>query len=169
MKAKPIPLKLVNERFTADFEKGILYWNNPHPNNRRVKSGDPVFLVPLNNGYLRVELTVDGKVRKFLLHRVLYAMYLQISMDNGLDVDHIDHNKHNNAISNLRLATRSQNLHNQSNAKGYYWCKKVNKWSVRGCFQGKQKTIGYFDTEEEARAAYVNYKNNVAKEFSPFN
>ena len=169
MKPKPIPLDVVNERFKVNFETGEIFWNIPHPNNRRVKSGDPVCLVPTGNGYLRVDLTIDGKVRKFLAHRLIYAMYLQVSMDNGLDVDHIDRDKHNNSISNLRIATRSQNLHNTVNRKGCYWCKNTNKWVARSCLNGKQKTIGYYDTEAEAYAAYVDYKNNIAKEFSPFN
>ena len=169
MKAKPIPLDVVNERFKVNFETGEIFWNIPHPSNQRVKPGDPVCLTHTDGGYLRLTLTIDGKRQSFLAHRLIYAMYLQVSMDNGLDVDHIDHDKHNNAISNLRIATRSQNLHNTVHRKGYDWCKKTNKWRARSCVKGKQKTIGYYDTEEEAHAAYVDYKNNVAKEFSPFN
>jgi hypothetical protein len=165
-KAKPIPLELIKERFRCDFDKGILYWNNPHPNNRRVKSGDPVGLVPHGNGYLRVDLTVDGKVKKYLAHRVIYAMYTNTSMDHNLDIDHIDRDKHNNSIHNLRLATRSQNKQN-NNAKGFYWHKATQKWVARAYDNGKQLTLGYFDCPLMARLCYEEAKRSISKEFTP--
>ena len=168
MRAKPIPLELVKERFTCDFEKGILYWNILHPSNRRVKSGDPVCMVPYgkDKGYLRVDLTIDGKVHKFPAHRVIYALYTNTSMDNGLDIDHIDRDKQNNSIHNLRLATRSQNLQN-NDAKGFYWDKHSSKYVSRVYDKGKQITLGYFDCPLMARLSYEEGKRSIAKEFTP--
>ena len=59
------------------------------------------FLTPFDkNGYERVEL--QGK--PFLVHRLVAETYIP-NIDNKPTVDHIDRNKHNNCVENLRWAT----------------------------------------------------------------
>ena len=74
-----------------------------------------------------------------------------------LDVDHIDSNRKNNRIENLRPATRSQNCSNTgigkkntSGCKGVYWKKDSKKWSVQIQANGKRINIGIFDNLELA-------------------
>lgn len=49
----------------------------------------------------------------------------------------------------------------EKKAKGYSWAKRVKKW--RACIRanGKNKHLGYYKTESEARAAYLQAKKNL--------
>lgn len=75
----------------------------------------------------------------------------------GLDVDHINRNTLDNRKSNLRIATRTQNLHNtdapkhnKSGHKGVCWYPPYNKWRAYISLNRKMQTLGYFATIEDA-------------------
>lgn len=77
------------------------------------------------------------------------------------EIDHIDHNKSNNKWANLRLATTSQNhangrafLQNPNRLKGTTYKQAERKWIAQIKVNGKQITIGRFQSMEEAHAAY---------------
>lgn len=80
-------------------------------------------------------------------------------------IDHIDRNRSNNAIANLRTVTAAQNSANraarsanQSGYVGVYWNKLAKKWQARVFIKGKTHYIGIFDSADEAarlRAEYV--------------
>ena len=72
------------------------------------------FLKPcLNNyGYLRVSLSKNGKQKSFGLHRLLGLAYIP-NPNNKPEVDHKDRNTFNNSLSNLRWATREEQLENR--------------------------------------------------------
>lgn len=84
------------------------------------------------------------------------------------DIDHINHNTLDNRRSNLRKATRHQNVINRrsmkngtSKFKGVHWYKATEKWQSQVQINGKKTHIGFFDSEVEAAKAY----NEKAKEF----
>jgi uncharacterized membrane protein YvbJ len=106
-----------------------------------------------SKGYLRME--IDGK--HYFMHRVLAHTFGILDLDSELLIDHIDLNKSNNCISNLRPATQQQNLFN-TNAKGYTWRKQKNKLEASIKLDGKSIYLGLFDTEEEAHQAYLDAK-----------
>lgn len=62
-------------------------------------------------GYYRVSLCSDGKVKTFLVHR-LVALAFVPNPDNKPAIDHIDGNPSNNLASNLRWVTWRENNHN---------------------------------------------------------
>jgi hypothetical protein len=72
------------------------------------------------------------------------------------EIDHINGNRADNRIENLRSVTRSQNQYNkrqQRNASGYRgvtWHKKTGKWLVRVGLNNKNKSLGYYDDLELA-------------------
>lgn len=77
------------------------------------------------------------------------------------EIDHIDGDPTNNRISNLRLATRSQNNANTrcrrdsgSGVKGVGRHQKSGKWRARIEVNGKSKFLGLFDRIEDASNAY---------------
>jgi len=77
------------------------------------------------------------------------------------DLDHVDRNKANNRIGNLREATRSENVmncglrsNNTSGFRGVTWLKRRSRWVARIYVEGKREQIGYFKTAEEAGRAY---------------
>ena len=57
---------------------------------------------------------IDGKIKKYNIHQIIYKTYNNIHIDKKLDgvIDHIDRNKLNNNLSNLRLISKSENSKN---------------------------------------------------------
>jgi len=119
-------------------------------------------LKPDSHGYIQVNLRKNGKKKKFKLHRIVYHLYhpewdiYDTSKDNC--VDHIDGIPLNNHIDNLRHVTKQENNFNNHKAKGYYFNKGTGKWMARIHINGKNKFLGYFENEEDARQAYVEAK-----------
>lgn len=102
----------------------------------------------------RSERISTGKKRNLYLHRAI------LDLADDVDGDHIDCNGLNNRRSNLRSATRSQNLCNRRSTrsdgrlKGASWHRLRQKWLARIVVDGRQVCLGYFDTEEDAHEAY---------------
>jgi hypothetical protein len=91
------------------------------------------------------------------LHRFVYELE-NGPIPAGLQIDHIDGNRTNNFLCNLRLVTCQQNQWNHTKAKGYCWNKRDQKWMAYIYLNNKKKNLGYYDTEDEARAAYLDAK-----------
>lgn len=99
-----------------------------------------------------------------------------MNIPKGKDVDHINGNGLDNRRSNLRLATRSENIRNsfkQSNNtsgfKGVTWHKHIKKWQAQGYINYKHKFLGYFKTKEEAALAYNEFAKKCYGEFARLN
>lgn len=117
-----------------------------------------------NKGYIRIQLYVNKKPYHLLAHQfAFYFIYGKI-VDY---IDHIDNNPLNNQIKNLRPVNHQQNMWNQKKSKGYSWNRDNNKWMARISINGKIKYLGYFDTEEDARAAYLQAKEKYHKINNP--
>jgi hypothetical protein len=71
-------------------------------------------------------------------------------------VDHIDQNKGNNDLSNLRWVTHQLNVLN-NDAKNVYFIKKWGKWVAQVC----RKTLGYFKKREDATACAKKHKSEL--------
>ena len=61
-------------------------------------------------GYKQVELNLNGKAKKFLIHRLVAETFIANS-NNKPHVNHKDGNKSNNDVSNLEWVTRSENMY----------------------------------------------------------
>ena len=133
------------------------------------------------NGYKQYNLSYtneDGKrkQKQEYQHRLI-GIYHILNPDNKPHIDHIDGNKHNNNIDNLRWVTRSENLRNQKKAinktsiyKGVFYEKIRKKW--RSCIEVNKlrKELGRFETEKEASDARDNYiKEHNLGEFFKLN
>ena len=112
-----------------------------------------------SSGYLT--LMYKGKAYKAHGLAWLY-MYGEISEDKY--VDHIDGNKSNNTIANLRLCTqlennknRRLNSNNTSGYKGVNWNKKDCNWQANASLNGKIKYLGSYATSKDASIAYESY------------
>lgn len=78
------------------------------------------------HGYHQVGLYKDGKPKYYLVHRLVALHYIPNS-ENKSFVDHIDRNKLNNHVSNLRWVTRSENNQNTN-------VMKKNKLGIKNMF-----------------------------------
>ena len=132
-----------------------------------VKKGDDWILkkfTKLGNGYLQSKFSFEkSKVTSIYKHRLVFYAYnpdfdifLRSTTENM--IDHINGNPLNNSIENLRVVTHQQNHFNQKRSKGYCWDKKSKKWSSQIQINRKKKHLGLFETEEEAREAYLKSK-----------
>ena len=122
----------------------------------------------LHNGYYRVE--VQGK--KHLIHRLI-AEYFIPNPNNKPYVDHIDNNRSNNRIDNLRWVTTSENNYNmsikktnKSGVKGVIWEKSRNKWRAEIKQNRVNYTIGRYVNKEDAIKARQIKANELFGEFT---
>jgi hypothetical protein len=138
---------------------GVLIWKRPRSN--RTKPGNKAGF-PNGDGYLRTKF--DNK--RFLCHRLIWAI---LKREDPLDfyIDHINGDKLDNRIQNLRKASHNQNLHNQKGAKGYYFSERTKRWTGQIRLNGKRLHLGCFDTEEQAREAYLRAKEKLHGDFMP--
>ena len=100
-----------------------------------------------NYGY--IVIAVDH--RRYVAHRLAWLYVYGVWPNN--DVDHINGDKGDNRIVNLRLATRSQNMqnvvkhkHNKSGAKGVSWMNTRSKWRAYIFVNYKQIHLGLFSS-----------------------
>ena len=106
--------------------------------------------------YLHVCL-VENKVRhNKVIHKLTADAFLN-NPKNRKCVDHIDNNKLNNNLINLRFATHTQNGQNRSmsskntsGTKGVHWNKKNNKWTAQITINGKRINLGSFLDKDDA-------------------
>ena len=113
--------------------------------------------IDIQTGYRAV--MINNKSFKY--HRVVYFIHNQEwdihnSCRDNL-IDHIDQDKLNNNIENLRVVSHQQNIWNRK-TKGFHFHRKSGKYLARITLNTKRMTIGYFNTEDEAHQAYLNAK-----------
>lgn len=110
-----------------------------------------------SNGYLKLQWNrgENGLVECYAHRFVWYLHHGEIA--EGLQVDHINLDKTDNRIENLRLVTVDYNNQNRK-FRGYSWNKKMGQFKAQILVKGKSMYLGSFDKEEDARAAYINAK-----------
>lgn len=160
------------------------YFSKPRlvPEPRKCLCGDHYFL-SLTKGYMTIfdisdiELAKSGHWLAMQTKRSVYAARFRtvgkgkrglvsfhreaISASIGFDADHIDGNGLNNKRSNLRVATRHQNMCNGRSAKGsssqfkgVSWSTRQRKWVAKIMANGETVNLGTFDDEIEAARSY---------------
>ena len=120
-----------------------------------MRAGDQAGAVDARNGYSRIH--INGRL--YLAHRIAW---LYVNGEWPADeIDHIDMNRSNNRISNLREATKGENMRNKraysnskTGVKGVHWHKQHRKYAATINRDGKAKHIGLFATVKDAAAAY---------------
>jgi outer membrane murein-binding lipoprotein Lpp len=131
-------------------------------------------LKPADNGqgYLCVSLSRNGKGFNKRVNRLVAEAFLE-NPNNKPYVDHIDNNRANNRLENLRWATFSENQMNSSlckvntsGVKGVHYYKPYGKWMAHIRINRKKITIGYFKTLEEAQQARMKKANELFGEFT---
>lgn len=149
-------------RLRYEPETGKLFWREAAPEHFKLPrlhlawnkrfAGKEVG-AKLNNGYLYVNL----KKCVMLVHRVIFAMVYGYWPEQ---VDHINHDRIDNRLINLREATfvtNGQNISlpadNTSGRIGVYWFRQRGVWYARIYVDGKNHHLGYFKEKADAIAA----------------
>jgi hypothetical protein len=126
------------ERRRSDFKTEGRWqnWNQRYSNQKAGSKSGPYVNVSIN------------KIR-YQEHRLVFLMFHGITPQI---IDHIDGNRQNNNISNLRASTHTENLrnskrpkHNQSGYKNVGWNKQKNKWQVKLTISKKSKSFGFYN------------------------
>ena len=117
-----------------------------------------------NIGHIRQDGYRGVKIddRYELTHRVIFKEFHGFIPDNH-QIDHIDGDKTNNRISNLRAVTQQENSENQHNPhkdgmsghKGVSFHKASGRWQAAIMNRGKQIYLGLYESSEKAANAYA--------------
>lgn len=124
-------------------------WNLPYSisSKGRVKNDRTQLLLKpsITGGYYKIRASVEGKVQDIFIHNAVYCIFNNIqAIPAGMVVDHINGDKLNNSVENLRLITLSENV------KSALYETKTNK-SCKAVAQYKDgKYIATFPSTREA-------------------
>ena len=118
-------------------------------------------------GYDYVNLCKNGNKKHMNIHRLVANSFITNPLNKPF-VDHIDNNKTNNNMNNLRWCTSQENNRNSSigkcntsKVKGVHFDKNANKWRARIRIDGINTHIGLFDNIEDAKNARIKKANEV--------
>jgi hypothetical protein len=145
------------------YKNGRLYWKVSNTN--RIKVGDIAGYIT-EHGYRKIRVEKKQEYE----HRIVFLMHHGFLPKH---LDHIDGNKLNNKIENLREATHSQNMmnvkikkNNTSGTKGVCFDKQRKKWLVRITIQNKDIHLGRFDDLELAELVAIEGRDKYHKSFA---
>lgn len=153
-----LDIKLLSDCINYNSETGILTWRK---NFFKTKVGKEIGAIS-NLGYRKV----THKGLTLLCHRVAWAIHYNEQPPEI--IDHVNGIRTDNRICNLRAVTSGGNVKNQRTASRSNKSSKYlgvsnfkGRWRAKIKSDGKYIFIGYFDTEEEARDAYIKTKRMV--------
>ena len=163
LKKKLPDIARMREYLAYDPDTGVITWLKPKANNG--KAGKPTGCLSKSTGYLYVVFDYT----MVAAHRVAWALH-HGEWPNG-EIDHINNDRADNRLANLRIATRRQNAVNQpgrgsnTGVKGVYWYK--NRYMALARDQnGKTTYLGRHKTLESAKAAYDEFVIKTRGEFA---
>lgn len=146
---------------TQDQLKKLFHYDPETGNFTRLKNassnaraGDVAGYKDPSNGYVRFR--IQGTLH--YAHRLVW-LYVHGSFPEH-EIDHINHNKHDNRLANLRHVSHAKNGKNQTIAKnntsghcGVWWSERQRKWAAEIRGNQEKKILGYFPDKSDAIAA----------------
>lgn len=133
---------------------------------KRLK-GKMLSLILDDDRYLYIHLYKNNTQRKISCHLLVAMAFLgHLKPSRKMVVDHIDFNRQNNHVSNLRIVTQRENtnkkhLKSASIHTGVHWHKIMQKWQATIFFEGKNRHIGTYKCETAAAVAYLSTLKKV--------
>jgi len=145
----------LKENLSYDPTTGFLNWKVPY---KKRSLNTPVGTLH-SSGYLLFSAGFSNMAYSLRVHRVCWFLYY--GKWPSCFIDHIDGDRINNKLDNLREASFTENaqnskkaINNNSGFRGVSWCKERGKWSARIRTNGKYKYLGRFDCPTVAALAY---------------
>jgi len=154
------------------WKKVLGYENYEVSTKGNVRKGNKLMKTKLeNNGYYRIGLYQNKMYKYFSIHRLVAVAFIN-NPQNKLCVDHINNNKIDNNVTNLRYVTHQENnmnvpilKNNTSSVKGVYFDKEMKKWRAQIMQNYKILHIGLFNNIEDAKLARQNKAKELFGEF----
>jgi len=164
IKAKSIVgIAQTREIISYDPETGLFTWkkNLKGPAKQGMVAG-----AAHREGYITIGLNGQS----YLAHRLAWA-FVYGDPGEDMQIDHINGDRSDNRICNLRIANHAENCrnskvrkHSKTGIKGVK--KRGNKWHVRIRIGGEDKWLGSYYTPEEASAAYKKAADELFGSFA---
>ena len=153
----PITAEELRETLSYDPDTGDFRWKVR--TSRRVKIGDVAGSLS-KFGYTCVSINT----KRYMAHRLAW-LYITGSFPKD-EIDHINGNRADNRISNLREASRRENMcnrksHRDGRLHGTWYYTNINKYGSCIKIGEHRKYLGYFSTEEAAHHTYLIWKHNL--------
>ncbi len=160
MTRKDLPTpETLRKLLSYNCETGQLIWKKT--NSPRALAGSVAGCLSKHTGYVLVR--VNKKLMR--AHRVVWMM---IYNEVPSEIDHIDGNRSNNRIENLRILSRSENNQNRGVQKnnisgftGVSFDSSRSKWVAKIQLNGKTTHLGRFGSLDDAKQAYADAKQKM--------
>jgi hypothetical protein len=183
MATKTLPsIDLLRQLLLYHSDTGSLYWRYRMPDMfKNGVKGQEASCITWNKRYantLAGNLNENGYIniiinkKMFYAHRIIWKLYYGEEPKNL--IDHINGNKADNRITNLREATYSQNqinrikYNNKSGMRGVVWNNTCQKWQSSIMSKGLQIYLGVYDCPAAAHFVYQVASDKYHGEFSRF-
>tara|TARA_R110000744_G_C19135209_1_gene537524 strand:- start:121 stop:654 length:534 start_codon:yes stop_codon:yes gene_type:complete len=119
-----------------------------------------------SQGY--IQTTINCKF--YLVHRLVWLLHYR---EMAKFIDHINGDRQDNRIENLREVTPSQNAQNRalsanntSGVKGVHWSRSANKWQATVMVNGIHNYLGVYVDIREAEKAVCDYRKNIHGDYA---
>jgi hypothetical protein len=150
----------VKDFFSYEKSTGKLFWKVKRSHNALI--GEEAGCVEKRHGY-RVIRVLN---HRYKAHRIVW-LYVYGKWPSGI-IDHINRNKTDNRVENLRdTTTQINNLNkglskaSKTGIKNITWHTRDNRYRAAFTINGKQKHLGYFKSIEEAMSAVQSFDRNA--------
>lgn len=158
-------MEIDTQRFIDYIRQVFTYKDGNLIRNQKISGG-----YDKSSGYYKVKI----KGKSYLLHRIIFMYHYGYV---PVYIDHIDKNKLNNKIENLRECKKKcfnavnsfVRSDSSSNFKGVAWHKSSKKWQSSVFKDGKRHYLGLFIDPVEAAKAYNKKAQELFGEFAHLN
>ena len=148
-------IKISKSTLSYSAETGVFTWVEAY---RKPSLTGAVAARAMPNGYLYIKTGGKQISASRLAWELIYG-----KIANGLEIDHINRNKQDNRIENLRVVTRAENLANRAFKPNACNATGVSLHKRSGLFRARYKNkTAYARTIEEASRVYARFKEQNA-------
>ncbi|MCT8534482.1 HNH endonuclease [Glaesserella parasuis] len=162
---KQIDFSYLRKILDYDPDSGIFHWKTRGNKRIDTRLAGKVAGVTGRDGYKVIRIDGIG----YYAHRLAWWHFFQQEIVG--EIDHINGQRDDNRISNLRIVSRLHNaqmrhrVHSSSGYMGVTWHKRDKKYQASIKSKGKNIHLGYFKSAEEASNAYQVAKQKIDEEF----